>query len=131
MSYDLAVWEGDRPASDEAATNFYDEQVGPVVEDYVPGVSDAPPTSRIRAYIKALLERWPDEGLGADENNPWGTNSLLDDASGWFVYLTLSWGMAEEVSAFAADLARQHGLVCYDPQLERLRPEACSPSRPL
>ena len=30
--------------------------------------------------------------------------------------------MAEEASAFAADLAQQHGLVCYDPQMECLRP---------
>ena len=122
MSYDLAVWEGDRPANDDAATEFYDEQIGPVVEEYVPGVSDAPPTPRIRAYIEALLERWPDEDPEAEEPSPWGTNSLVDDASGWFVYLTLSWSMAEEASAFAADIARQHGLICYDPQRECLRP---------
>jgi hypothetical protein len=46
----------------------------------------------------------------------------MSEGIGSFIYLTMVYSMAEETSAFAADLARQHGLVCYDPQLDRLRP---------
>jgi hypothetical protein len=38
------------------------------------------------------------------------------------VYLLMSYGQAEEVSEFAAALARKRGLVCFDPQGECLRP---------
>jgi hypothetical protein len=34
----------------------------------------------------------------------------------------MSYGRAEEVSEYASALAREHGLVCFDPQAERLRP---------
>jgi hypothetical protein len=32
VSYDLAVWEGDRPADDEAGTKFYIEHIVPQIE---------------------------------------------------------------------------------------------------
>jgi hypothetical protein len=46
----------------------------------------------------------------------------MREAVGWFIYFPMVFSMADEASAFAADLAQQHGLVCFDPQLERLRP---------
>jgi hypothetical protein len=51
MSYDLAVWEGQRPADDEAATKFYTEQIIPQLEGRDPR-DPAPPTPRIRAYAR-------------------------------------------------------------------------------
>jgi len=33
----------------------------------------------------------------------------------------MSYSRAEEVSEYAAALAREHGLVCFDPQGETLR----------
>lgn len=47
---------------------------------------------------------------------------VIEEASGLIVYLLMSYGKAEEVSGFAATLAREHGLVCFDPQGECLRP---------
>jgi hypothetical protein len=38
------------------------------------------------------------------------------------IYLTMPYGVAGEMSAEAARLAAEHGLVCYDPQSEHLRP---------
>jgi hypothetical protein len=50
-----------------------------------------------------------------------GSPPVIDEASGPIVYLLMSYGMAEEVSEYAASLAREHGLICFDPQGETLR----------
>jgi hypothetical protein len=120
MSYDLAVWIGERPVDDEAGMKFYLERIVPQLEEYDPS-KPTPPTPRIRAYVEALLDHWPDIEAD-DDGSPWSTSPLMGEAVGWFVYFPMVFSMADEASAFAADLARQHGLVCYDPQLERLRP---------
>ena len=114
MSYDLVVWEGERPVGDEEATKFYDDHIAPQLDEYDEH-GPVPPTQRIEAYIEALFERWPIE----DMDRPW---SVDPEGSGSIVYLCLSWSTAEDTSAYAAEVALQHGLVCYDLQLERLRP---------
>jgi hypothetical protein len=119
MSYDLAVWEGDRPPDDQAGSAVYLEHLK-LLEDADPA-DPIPPTPRIRAYVEALLDRWPD--IDEHDESPWASSPLMSEGIGSFIYLTMVYSMAEETSAFAADLARQHGLVCYDPQLDRLRPE--------
>lgn len=54
MSYDLAVWEGERPAGDAAAaqcfTDLYDKYIDA-------DGADVPPTKQNEAYAAALLER--------------------------------------------------------------------------
>ena len=40
------------------------------------------------------------------------------------VYFTIPFNRAEEVSAAAAHMAADHGLICYDPQWEHVRPAA-------
>jgi hypothetical protein len=123
MTYDLAVWEGERPVDDEAGTKYYMEHVAANLWNYEESdILDAPPTPRIKAYVEALLERWPELDTDEGDNSPWSTAPLIGEAWGPFIYFAMVWSMAEEASAFAADLAQQHGLVCYDPQLERLRP---------
>ena len=42
------------------------------------------------------------------------------EASGPIVYLLMSYGHSEEVCGYAASLAREHGLACFDPQGECL-----------
>jgi hypothetical protein len=125
MSYDLAVWEGERPVDNEAATKFFRERIVPQLEEYDLS-SPVPPTPRIRAYVETLLDRWPDiEVVGTEvvnEDSPWSVSPLMGDAIGWFAYFPMQWGRAAEASAFAAEVAQQHGLVCYDPQSESLRP---------
>ena len=119
MSYDLAVWEGEYPADAETATKFYLERIVPQLEEYDPG-NAVPPTPRIRTYVEALLERWPD--IDTTEGSPWATSPLMGEAIGLFFYFPMVGSMADAASAYAADVAQRHGLVCYDPQLERLRP---------
>ncbi|WP_406351254.1 hypothetical protein OHB56_01910 [Streptomyces sp. NBC_01635] len=115
MSYDLAVWDGALSLDNHQAGSVYDE----LYERYLE--SDdvaAPPAPRIVAYVEALLERYPDE---VDGNTVWASPPVSDEASGPIVYLLMSYGKAEEVSDYATSLAREHGLVCYDPQEKCLR----------
>ncbi|MFD8376796.1 hypothetical protein ACFV2Z_39625 [Streptomyces sp. NPDC059688] len=116
MSYDLAVWEGERPADDKTA--------GRVLEDLDARYSDQdhPPTERIAAYVAGLLERWCDLTEDEDDTSPWSTGPLSDEASGPLLYFPMRYSMAEEASAFAASLAQSMGLVCFDPQQQKLRP---------
>ncbi|WP_327188287.1 hypothetical protein [Streptomyces sp. NBC_01334] len=117
MSYDLAVWEGERPAdvrtARRALTDLYDR--------YLDAEVDHPPTERIADYLAALVERWGDASVDGDAS-PWAGWPLIAGASGPFAYIPLGWSMAEEVSAYAAALADSMGLVCFDPQQKRLRP---------
>jgi hypothetical protein len=115
VRYDLAVWEGERPADDEIARDVYNAMMELMEKD-----ADVPPTPRIRAYVDALLERWPN--INESEDSPWSTSPLIDEANDSLIYFPMVFSMAEEASAFAADVASEYGLVCYDPQLERLRP---------
>ncbi|MEU3917844.1 hypothetical protein [Streptomyces sp. NPDC029004] len=78
-----------------------------------------PPAPRIVAYVEALVERYPDD---VDGSVVWASPPVINEASGPIVYLLMSYSKAEEVSECAASLAREHGLVCIDPQGECLRP---------
>ncbi|MEU9397563.1 hypothetical protein AB0D86_47280 [Streptomyces sp. NPDC048324] len=115
MTYDLAVWEGEPPRDNDAAGAVFDE----LYERYLDS-DDAvvEPTSCIKAYIEALLERYPDDA----HDSPWASPPVTDEASGPIVYLLMSYSRAEEVSQYAATLARTQGLNCFDPQGETLRP---------
>jgi hypothetical protein len=102
VSYDLAVWEGAPPADDRAAAAEFDR----LYEQYIESDDPAEPTSRIAAYVQALVNRFPDI-------DPEGRGPLL--------YFAMAWSRSDEVSALAADLAREHQLNCYDPQQKHLR----------
>lgn len=115
MSYDLVVWEGQPPADNEEAAVTYDE----LYEHYLESEERVTlPADRIQTYVQDLVERYPDDV----HDTPWASPPVADEASGPIVYLLMSYSRAEEVSTYAAQLAQQHGLVCYDPQGETLRP---------
>ncbi|MEV6614962.1 hypothetical protein AB0N31_14075 [Streptomyces sp. NPDC051051] len=117
MSYGLAVREGERPADDRTAgrvlTDLFDRCLEPDV--------DSPPTERIAAYVAALVERWGDVTDDVEDASPWAAGPLIGGAGGPLVHFPMSWSRAEEVSAWAAALADSMGLVCFDPQQNRLR----------
>ncbi|WP_215449239.1 hypothetical protein [Streptomyces sp. ATCC 21386] len=115
MSYDLAVWDGARPLDDEQAGSVYDELCARHLES---DEAAAPPTPAVVAYVEALLRRYPDD---IDGDTVWASPPVMDEASGPIVYLVMSYRAAQEVLDHAASLAREHGLVCYDPQVARLR----------
>lgn len=117
MSYDLAVWEGARPEDDVAARTTLDD----LYERYVySGVKHAP-TPKITKYVAALLDRWPDLSEDEDDTSPWSTGPLIGEARGPLIYFPMRYSMADEASAFAAQLATSMGLVCFDPQVDGLR----------
>jgi len=118
MSYDLAVWEGDRPADDAAAHQQYRR----LYDRYIGGKDPQPPTPRIAAYVRALLDRYPDITSEAGEDSPWADGPLIRDASGPFLYFPMVFSQCDEASAWAAEVAQERGLVCYDPQTGQLLP---------
>jgi hypothetical protein len=118
MSYDLAVWEGERPAGNKAAARAFTA----LYERYVDTDAEHPPTERIAAYVSALLERWCDLTEDEEDSSPWSTGPLIGEARGPLIYFPMRWSMAEEASAYAAAVADSMGLVCFDPQESQLRP---------
>lgn len=120
VSYDLAVWIGPTPRDDDEAKATYRALVDKWLEGngLDPDRDDPTPPCAIVKYVEALQERWPDD----DDASPWASGPLINEAIGPIFYFPMVWSMAEEASAFAAKLAAKHGLVCFDPQLERLRP---------
>lgn len=80
-----------------------------------------PPTVLITEYVSALLERWCDMTEDEDDTSPWSTGPLISEARGPMIYFPMRYSMAEEASAYAANLAASLGLVCFDPQLNQLR----------
>ncbi|WP_144128266.1 hypothetical protein [Catellatospora sichuanensis] len=118
MSYDLAVWEGDRPADDAAAGAEYKR----LYKAYIEVAEFEPPTPRITAYVEALLARYPDISTEEGEDSPWSTGPLITEAVGPIIYFPMVWSQCVEVSEWAARVAHDHGLVCYDPQHSTLRP---------
>jgi hypothetical protein len=119
MSFDLAVWEGERPVSDAHAAATFERLM-----DRMEAGDHEPPTERISAYVSALLDRWPDIDDDGGEDSPWADGPLIGNALGSSIYFAMVWSRAEEASAYAAQVAEEHGLVCFDPQSERLLPAA-------
>jgi hypothetical protein len=120
VSYDLAVWEGDRPGTDQAATEAFTELM-----NCREAREAEPPSERIGAYVTGLLSRWPDITQDHGDDSPWADGPLINNAFGSAIYFGISGG-AEEASEYAARLAAAHGLVCYDPQSGSLRPSSDS-----
>lgn len=114
MSYDLAVWEGPIPDDNDVALAAYEA----LCELYLETDEPIDPSARIRAYVEALVRQYPDEA----PTGVWASSPVLDEASGPLAYLLMTYARAEEVAEFAAGLAQDHGLICFDPQGGTLRP---------
>ena len=66
MSYDLAVWEGERPVDDKSAGRVFSD----LYDRYIDGAVEEPPSERIAAYVAALLERWCDITKDEEDTSP-------------------------------------------------------------
>lgn len=116
MSFDLAVWVGAAPLDDRQAAETYAR----LMDELEAGV-DTAPAPAIVAYVDALLARWPDLDQPGGERSPWASAPLLAEAWGDAIYFPMTFSPTlDEAVAFAAGTAREQGLVCYDPQSERL-----------
>jgi hypothetical protein len=118
MSYDLAIWEGERPNSDEKAAQVYEELSERYEED-----TDEPPSLRLLGFARDLTHRYPDATDLPDdrvEESPWAYGPLTENVTGSLFTVGVRFDMVKEVAPFVARMAREHGLVCFDPQEETL-----------
>ncbi len=111
VSYDLAVWEGPQPATDADGEVTFEN----LFRRYLDGDWPTEPVAHVAAFAEALLKRWPEDS----ENSPYPSGISV---SGPIAYIALSYSRAGEVSLYSAELAARFGLVCFDPQMRRVRP---------
>jgi hypothetical protein len=118
MSYTIIVWEGARPATNEAAIDTADRLMARYIGDGAadPEQPGEPPTPAIRAYVDALLARWPDLTADDSDESPWADGPLINNAAGPVFCFALTFDSLEDSVPFVAAEARRLGLVCFDPQ---------------
>lgn len=116
LSYDLAVWAGDRPVDAEAAGELVETLLDALEAD-----EPVPPSPTIVAFMDDVLALWPDGDTGRDDF-PWAVAPVMpESASGGTAYLNLT--VHDRIDSMVADiarLAREHGLQAYDPQTGEL-----------
>jgi hypothetical protein len=117
MSYDLAVWEGKRPRTNAEAQ----ETLTTLLARYQEAGEPPGPTDGIRRYVEALLVKFPELDDDNEDDCPWSDSPLIRNATGPLFYFSMAFSHAEIASAFAAQVAKEHGLVCFDPQSSELR----------
>jgi hypothetical protein len=110
MSFDLAVWfEADSSLAPEAA----EEKYARLCEEDFAGLI---PSEHVSAFYRALTAKYPELIAVPDEDLeacPW-TAGL--EVSPGHVIMPIAWPRAGEVGSVVRALAREHGLVCFDPQ---------------
>src|SRR5262245_43773638 len=112
MSYDLAVWEGKRPKTNAEAKKTFEA----LFAQHQKAEKSPDPTPAIRRYGEALLAKYPDLDDDNEDECPWSDSPLINNATGPIFYFAIVFSQAETATAFAAKLAKEHGLVCFDPQ---------------
>jgi hypothetical protein len=120
MSFDMAVWEGVRPSTDAEGLAEFNRLHARSLE----GGASVEPSARMKKFIAAITEKYPDiVDLPDDlvDDGVWSDGPLENNASGPYFYFGIVWSRAGEVAEFVADVAREHGLVCFDPQSGELR----------
>jgi hypothetical protein len=117
MSYNLAVWEGERPKTNAEAKKTFEA----LFAQHQEAEKSPKPTPAIRRYVKALLVKYPDLDDDNEDECPWSDSPLINNAAGPIFYFAMVFSQAKIASAFAAKLAKEHGLVCFDPQSNKLR----------
>ena len=124
MSYDLAVWEGPPPGSDEEGAAEYERRMDEMERLLDAGDETPDPTPGIRAFVSAALERYPELDEDSGPECPWASAPLLGEAMGELIYFPMTFSGAAYARDVVAGIAHDHGLVCFDPQIERLLPAA-------
>lgn len=115
MSYDIAVWAGEPPASDDAAAARYAELCNLFEEP-----PEELPDPTVVAFMNDLLARYPDITEDGSEDSPWSIGPMKDDILGTFTYLPMRYDKFADAMGFIVERANAHQLVCFDPQQERL-----------
>ena len=82
------------------------------------------PTAAIRAFLDAALSRFPELDEDSGLECPWATSPLENEAMGDLIHFPMTFSGAEYARDPLAEIARSLGLVCFDPQIERMLPDA-------
>ena len=106
MSFDLAIWAGEKPSTDEAALETFQM----LMETYEEEERQDTPDDRLVALTAEITRKYPDDDSGA----VWAFTPLKPN--GPLLHLNLRWGTSDEVLDFIVAAATRHGLVCFDPQ---------------
>ena len=118
MSYDVAVWVGAAPRSDQEARDGFERRL-PFLDDYTPQVHPA-----LEQFLDDVLERYPDEPAddAAAEDGIWSMTPMRDTVAlqGEAIYLTLTYPGARRALGFLVHRANAHGLVLFDCNRVRL-----------
>jgi hypothetical protein len=115
MSFDLGVFYTARPHTDVEAVRRYVAYCEE--DDFTPYVE---PSAAIEAFLKELtaelpqIDDWPEESI---DDCPW---SCAFDVSEGHVLMPMVWSAADTVPPKIVTLAEKHGLVCVDPQSEKI-----------
>ncbi|GIF03698.1 hypothetical protein [Actinoplanes siamensis] len=109
MSFDLYVWHEPEPITPAIA----ESKLRRWRDEEEPGVFRA--HHAVPEMLSALLERFP------QDSDVWSSGPAPSDA---ILSLSVAWPRAGEVGAAVVALAREHGLVCYEPQTHLLNPNA-------
>ena len=119
MSYDVVVWVGAAPRSDQEARHGFERRL-PLLEDYTPQVHPV-----LEQFLDDVLERYPDEFAddAEAEGGIWSTMPMRDTVAleGEAIYLTLTYPGARRALAFLVHRANAHGLVLFDCNRGKLR----------
>jgi hypothetical protein len=122
MTYDLAVWEGHRPASAAAASAEFERRMDAMDVAFDQAAGPTPASPAIRRFVEAALARFPEATERSGDECPWASAPLIEEAVGDLIYLPMTFHGADYARDILADIAQHLGLVCYDPQIEELLP---------
>ncbi|MDQ0904290.1 hypothetical protein QFZ22_000275 [Streptomyces canus] len=107
MSFDLGVWSEDVRPSRAAASETHRRLCA--------GESAAVrPTAAVPGFYAALVAEFPEAEDATDELSPWSAGLDVGDGH---ALMAMQWGRAAKVAPRVIELAGQHGLVCFDPQV--------------
>ena len=112
VSYDVAIWAGPRPSSNESATKEFERRAA-VFDDEG---TLAPASPKLKEFVEELLTILPPLDESDDPASPWATGPEPGTVTGEFAYLTMTYPGARAALDTVIDVARRHGLICFDPQ---------------
>ena len=115
MSFDLGVWYSSRPMRrDEARERYVALCEGENVESLIE------PSERVAAFVAELTALYPQLTQLTDDEvdeSPWNCDFDISDGH---VIMAMGWPRCGEIAPLVTKMALGHGLVCFDPQSDRV-----------
>lgn len=111
MGYYISMWEGPQPVNAEVARQLWND----MYELAHPRVA---PNARMQELLARLRAEWPED---MSDGSPWKYLPLEREAAGPLFDTVITWGSAATAAPRLAAIARELGLVFYDPQDSRFR----------